>query len=247
MNPLRKTIVTAFSLITFFLTGNAQNQLPTHQYFNKHNTYGFILHSDGWGVNFRKGYYGGGVRKIHGEFDLVSLKHPKEMKYFNPAYPDAKGYVFGKMNGLSVFRAGFGMQDVLYTKARRANGVEINYHFTGGFSCGLMKPVYLYIIYYTSSEAIIVEEKYDPTVHYPDNIFGRAPTTKGLSEIKFKPGIYLKSGMGFDYAAFSDEIRCLETGFVLDYYFSEVPVMAMINNKSLYITFYLNFQIGSRK
>lgn len=210
---------------------------------------GLVLHSNGWGFIFRKGTHATAKKKRMWEVEVVSMKHPKEFKSVNPYFENAKGYIYGKQNSLLVLRGGYGHQRVLYHKEDRKNGgVEVRYHYYGGASLGLTKPVYLEILVPTSVpfEFTLVTEKYNPDEHYIDNIYGKAPFAKGLGEIKIYPGIYLKSGVSFEYASRQDNVRTIEAGVVVDGYYKKIPIMALTDNKQVFLSFYVNIQFGAK-
>lgn len=210
---------------------------------------GLILHSNGWGLNFRRGTHVTAKRKRIWEVEVVSMKHPKEFKSVNPYFENSKGYVYGKQNSFLVMRGGYGHQNVIYHKEnRKGGGVEVRYHYYGGASLGFTKPVYLEILTPTNIpfEFTLTTEKYNPDEHYIDNIYGKAPFAKGLDEIKVIPGIYLKSGVSFDYASRQDNIRSLEAGVVVDGYYKKVPIMALTENKQFFLSFYVSLHFGAR-
>ncbi len=210
---------------------------------------GLVLHSNGWGLIFRRGTHVTAKKKRVWEIEAVSMKHPKEFKSVNPYFENAKGYIYGKQNSLMVLRGGYGHQRVLYHKEDRRNGgVEVRYHYYGGVSLGFTKPVYLEILVPTNVpfEFTLTTEKYNPDEHYIDNIYGKAPFAKGLSEVKINPGIYLKSGFSFEYASRQDNIRTIEAGVVVDGYYKKIPIMALTENKQLFLSFYVNIQFGAK-
>ncbi|MDQ3049999.1 MAG: hypothetical protein M3Q95_03835 [Bacteroidota bacterium] len=210
-------------------------------------TFGLNLHTSGWGVNVRRSKNITGYKKRVFEAELVNMKHPKEIRSVNPYFDNAKSFFYGKMNTMTVLRAAVGKQNVLFSKAEKG-GVEVRLHYTGGLSLGILKPVYLNILYPTGidREYEVVVEKYDPQSHYVDNIYGRAPFTQGLGEIKPYPGAYGKLGLTFEYGTHSEDIKSIETGITIDAYAKEVPIMALTENKQFFINFYINLLYGRK-
>ena len=99
----------------------------------------------------------------------------------------------------------------------------------------------------------IVTEKYDPQKHTTGNIYGKAPYTKGLFEMRLLPGIYGKFGLNFEYGALDDKIRAIETGVIIDLYYKKAPIMAKIDNvdgydpnKQFFFSFYINILYGNK-
>lgn len=208
---------------------------------------GLIINSHGFGINYRRCKHVTAARKGVWEFDLTTYRHPKEVKVTNPFYDNAKGYYYGKLNSFFIFRTGVGIQNTIYTKPEK-NGVEIRYVAFAGASLGFAKPVYLEILYDNQMPGtkLVVTEKYDPDQHYPDNIYGRAPFVRGLSEIGIRPGGYAKLGLNFEYGPLNTEVRSLEVGFVTDVYLLPVKIMASEREQVVLMSLYLQFSMGRK-
>ncbi len=213
-------------------------------------TFAIDFHSNGWGIAFRRGINLTGYKKWIFEGDFVGMKHPKETKTVNPYFDNAKSYIYGKLNTFHILRLGTGIQKTIYSKADR-HGVEIRMIFSGGLSLGITKPVYLNILKPTGNfgEFDVVTEKYNPQEHFLDNIYGRAPFTEGLGEIKFHPGLYTKLGFNFEYAPIFEDVKALEIGTILEGYSKEIPIMALLadnKNKQIFLSFYINIMFGRK-
>jgi hypothetical protein len=208
---------------------------------------GAIVHSNGFGFNYRRGWHVTGYKKRILEIEGVNIKHGKEIKTQNPLFENSKGYVYGKLNVLNVLRVGYGYQKVLFGKEQR-RGVEIRLLTMLGGSLGLAKPVYLEILQPTSDPQIynISTERYDPNVHFIDNIYGRAPYFRGFDESKLYPGGYAKLGLSFEYADLDDDIKCIETGISADVFPKVIPIMANSSNSQVFVNLYINFIWGKK-
>jgi len=213
-------------------------------------SFGFSLHSSGWGLDFRRGKNLTVSKKRMYEIELVGMHHAKEIKSVNPYYENSKSYVFGKLNSLTVLRGAVGFQRVIAGKGERG-GVEIRVNYTGGLSLGFAKPIYLNIIPMEITDPdqfVLSVEKYDPENpnHTQEYIYGRASFTEGLDEIKVYPGAYAKLGLSFEYGAQDDDVRILEVGMTADAYYKTVPIMALTHNNQLYFNFYINLLYGRK-
>jgi len=248
-------IFTLFSLLAFAQQDKMEAPADTanledREILLKHEfTGGLLLHSNGWGINLRSGKHKTAKLKRMLELDIVSMKHPKEFKSVNPYFENSKGFVYGKMNTLTIGRIGYGGQWVLVQRQdRRGGGVEIRAHVYGGISLGFTKPVYLDILVPTNVpfEFSLSTEKYDPDKHYIDNIFGKAPFTKGLDELKVYPGLYFKAGMSFEYASRQDNIKAIEAGIVVDAYYKKIPIMAFADNYPYFVSLYIGINFGTK-
>jgi hypothetical protein len=210
---------------------------------------GIIIHGDGWGLNFFHGWHTTArTRRMLG-LEVVGMKHPKEIKSFNPFYDDSRGYFYGKLNSFLVVRPTYGRKHQLADKIR-STGVEVNYVWGVGPSLGLAKPIYLQIgkpdnIPY---EAIVVE-RYDPVQHDVHNIFGRASWFRGLGEMRLYPGLFGRFGFNFEYSGRTSGIKALEAGVTMDAYATPVPIMAEVDgleNKQFFLGFYVSLQFGKK-
>lgn len=210
-------------------------------------TGGLIVNSHGFGVNYRRAKHVTAARKGVWEFELVNYRHPKEVKVTNPFYDNAKGYYYGKLNSFFIFRTGVGIQNTIYTKPDK-NGVEIRYVAFAGASLGIAKPVYLEILYdnQVPGTKLVVTERYDPDKHFPDNIYGRAPFVRGLTELGIRPGGYAKVGLNFEYGPLVTEVRSIEVGFVTDVYALPVKIMATDREQIVLMSLYLQFNMGRK-
>lgn len=209
---------------------------------------GVLIHTNGWGVTFRKGKALTGFKKRMWEVDLVTMKHPKEIKAPNPFFPDSRSYVYGKLNDLVVLRGGIGIQREITGKPSWG-GVEFRYYYGIGASIGLAKPVYLKILHYTAGYPYpqTVVEKYDPVEHSIETIHGKAPIGKGLNELKPYPGAHVKGALNFEFGAFDENVRAVEVGAILDAYAKPIPIMAFNKNIQYFLTLYASVNFGVRK
>jgi hypothetical protein len=215
--------------------------------FRKEMNGSLILHSQGWGLEFRYGHNRTVTKKLMYEANLLELKDPKEIRTINPFFTNTKSYIYGKMNALYILRLGLGQQHMLNRKPY-FGGVELRAFYTGGLSVGFAKPVYLEIVKIDMSvyQPIIVVERYDPDNHFNDNIYGRAPFTKGFDKLKPYPGAYLKAGLSIDFGTLNQKPKTVEVGAVLDLYAKPIPIMAFNTPDQFFLTIYLSFGIGKR-
>lgn len=208
-----------------------------------------FVHTNGFGLNFRRGRHITGFKRGIFELEIANYKHPKEVRTVNERFDHSKGYFYGKLNVLHMIRPGFGTFFQLFGKQQR-RGVEVSLITFLGATLGMAKPVYLQILKPDPTgqphEYIVATEKYDPDIHRKEDIYGRAPYFKGFGEIKANIGGYAKAGLNFEHGNLDDDIRSLETGVILDLYPKEIPIMANEHNSAMFVTFYLSFTWGRR-
>lgn len=214
---------------------------------------GPIAHGDGWGGQIWFGKYRTASDRRMLGFEIVGMKHPKEIKSYNPYYEDSRGYFYGKLNSVLVLRPGYGHKYRITEKIRKS-GVEFNFLWSVGPSLALLKPVYLQIGYRVDDKDgppydSIVEERYDPDKHTASNIYGRASWFRGFNEMGIEPGVFGRLALNFEYAGDNTGIRAIEVGSTVDAYGHELPIMAELDgvvNKQFFLEFYLSLLFGSK-
>ncbi len=250
--PYLRLLSVLLFLLPLFASGQkAEDEAEKKTVYKKQFVGGAFLHSNGWGFELVKGKNLTVDKKRLLSFGFANMKHPKEFKSYNPYYEDAKGYYFGKRNAFYLLRPSIGIKNVLFEKVR-PGGVQISYELLGGPSIGLLKPIYLEIGYPDIPYDSIAEERYDPTRHAVDNIYGRASWAKGLGELKLHPGLYGKFGMNFEFAGDETGIQAIETGLMVDAFWKKVPIMAVdqfeedISNKNVFLNLYVCLKYGKK-
>ena len=209
---------------------------------------GVLVHGDGWGFNFGMGKYRTAKKRRMLDLEFVTMKHPKEVKSFNPYYEDARGYFFGKTRSMFILRPTYGRKNQLTDKLRKA-GVEVNYVWSVGPSLAFTKPVYLEIGKPSIPYEFIVVEPYDPEVHFVDDIFGRASWFRGFDQLQFHPGLFARFALNFEYADQRSSIKAIEAGVSIDAYAKEVEIMADledVKNKQFFFEFYIALKYGKK-
>ncbi len=206
-----------------------------------------VIHSHGWGLEYRIGKSLTVDKTLMFEADLLEMKDAKEIKSINPFFTNTRSYIYGKLNAMYVLRTGLGQQHTLNRKPY-FGGVELRLFYFGGLSVAFSKPVYLEIIKLDpgSYRYITVTERYNPDNHFPDNIYGRAPFTKGFDKLKPYPGAYIKAGLGIDFGTINQKPKTVEVGAALDIYAKPVPIMAFKDANQFFLTLYVSFGIGKR-
>jgi len=221
--------------------------LPENALLEKQWSLGALIHSNGWGLKFRRGHNVTALRQFMWEVEYSTYKSAKEIRTINPYFVDSRSYIYGKMNYVSFLRGGVGQQFILNRKPYWG-GVQVSWVMYGGLSIGITKPMYLYIIYFNSgyTDYEVREEKYDPEVHFADNIYGRGPFLSGILDLGLYPGAYLKTGFDFEFGSQNRRINALEVGGTLDFSPIPIPIMAYNPKQQFFLTLYLSFMMGKR-
>lgn len=251
------TRISVFILISIFVLGiswgNAQT-LPQQQaikdvIYTKSNYFGGSIMSDGYTLftyrylDIPSTYVDQGF-----EAEIGFIRHPKEVLSESPVPKYAAStttFVFGKINTMINLRVGYGQVREITDKTDYGS-VRLSYVYFGGFSLGILKPVFIEVDETPTERTIsLVTTRFDPDEHSIGNIFGGASFFKGFDQLSFRPGIYGKFGVNVDFASSVQTAHMIELGVRGDYYFSEVPIFDQITeNITLFFGFYLSYYYG---
>ncbi|MDP4280532.1 MAG: hypothetical protein Q8867_00140 [Bacteroidota bacterium] len=224
----------------------SQDTLPENVLLEKQWYLGATIHSNGWGVKFRDGWNLTALHQFMWEIEFVTYKSSKEIRSVNPNYSDSKSYIYGKLNYLGFLKGGVGSQNILNRKPYWG-GVQLSAFYFGGLSLGITKPVYLYIVHFASdSTTEITEERYDPSSHYPEIIYGRGSFLSGITKLNFYPAVYAKTGLDFEFGTHSRSLESLEAGADFTYSPIGIPIMANNPKQNFFLTLYISLNIGKR-
>jgi hypothetical protein len=242
---MKKLLIMAVIVLFVAPSLNAQGELNEQQkvFFRNERSFGVMLNSDGIGFSYRAANRIDYRNKRIVEFEAGSLKHPKEHKISNP-YTTGSSFVFGKLNSAFYLRGGIGRQHELYKKAD-LGGIAIRYFYTVGPVFALYKPVYYLVVYPVSVNRYVTkEEKFSPSIALPQDIWGRAPFVRGLSETKVMPGLFVKGGFNFEYSKEDKVIHAIEFGAQIDAFPKVIPIMFTSDNKSIFFSLFVSYRFG---
>lgn len=208
-------------------------------------SFGFFAHSRGFGMNYMRAKHITGTRKKLFEVEALNLKHPKEIKV-TTSTDNSKRFNYGKLNNILLFRGGIGYQTTLFKRADRKS-VEIRSSYYLGGNITFAKPYYV-LVYKKNSFGNTYQEsvKYNPETQTVDSISGKGPLLDGLSELKLYPGLYAKANLSFEYAPFSNKVKAIETGVIVDFYPKALPIMARNPAENWIVTLYVGFVFGKK-
>ena len=217
---------------------------------------GFKLNSNGYGLFVQRGFLRGSdefgsenqnrffqVRFL--ELELTELKNSKEIKA-NPALPGMNSqvgsYILGKINTIYQVKLGFGNRMLIAGKPDPGT-ISIHWVYLGGFSMAVEKPYYLDL-------NNLGEVKYADSIANdfvsPGRIMGKAPFSKGFSELNWVPGLYVKSGLHFDFAAKKTAVSALEVGAVVTGYTQKLDQMVNQKPQQIFFNLYASIQFGKK-
>ncbi len=205
-----------------------------------------------YGINFnsRDGIFGGlsfrylKLRKSKRyhlySFDLVDIKHPKELRTSNPL--TGEFYIPGKANFLYALRALYGRENVFFRKSQE-QGVQIHGSLAAGPVLALVAP---YIVDYLHPNNLISRAPYHPEQHPNfDNIIGTAPLGEALAEGRFAYGASVRASLTFEYSSIKNNVIGVEAGALIDVLNEKVVIMPLSHNNQVFPTLYLSFNTNN--
>jgi hypothetical protein len=243
---MKKLLVVAVFLICGGAWLSAQGDIDEQQkvFFRNEKSYGLLLNSDGIGLSYRQAKRIDYRNKRLLEFEIGTLKHPKEYKVYNMYAQGSGTFVYGKLNTVIFIRGGIGHQHEIYKKVD-LGGVAIRYFYSAGPVLAIYKPIYYRVLYLIQgNEYGLKEEKFDINVLQPTDIYSRASFTKGLNETKVLPGVYAQGGFNFEYSKEDKVIHAIEVGAQINAFPKKIPIMATSDNKAIFFSLFVSYRFG---
>jgi hypothetical protein len=216
--------------------------------YKNEQSFGLVIHTRGWGVNYRYGKYTTGFSRRIYELEFVGIKHSKHIKSFKNPFDNSNGFVYGQLNSIMVLRAGIGSHKTFVSK-QSVRGIAISSVFNVGISLVYAKPSYIEVVGDLDIDnSLLVEiEKYDPNKHDYGSILGGTSLFHGFFTGTFYPGIYIKTALNFETSRKASKIKALEVGAILDLYYKKIPMMANDFNKMYFFNLYVSLNFGTKK
>ena len=240
------TFITAFPLLPLLGQGEIDDQV--HALFRDESAFGVFLHSNGFGLNYRYGFYRDVRNQLLLDIDFAYVKHPKEVKTQVAYDYSTRRYVYGKENLFWELKAAVGWQKELYRKYDR-NGISVRWYYGGGISLGFIKPIYYEVFNWpVEGEEITWEFKKFDTHFDQAQIGGRGPFFMGFDELSLAAGLTGKSGLSFEYSRRDAVLHALEAGVGLTVYPKEIPIMGTdVQNNFLFFNLSIGYRFGRIK
>jgi hypothetical protein len=226
------------------LLGQGEIDDQTHVLFRDESTFGVFLNSNGFGINYRHGFYRDYRNQLLVDVDLDYVKHPKEVKTQVAIDYSTRRYVFGKENLFWELKGAVGWQKELYRKYDK-NGISVRLFYGGGLSLGFLKPIYYEVISYANIGETPAREykKFDAAIHQTQ-IGGRGPFFMGFDELSLVAGLTGKAGLSFEYSQRDAVLHALEAGVGLTVYPKKIPIMAADINNFLFLNLSVGYRFG---
>ncbi len=209
---------------------------------------GIVAYTNGWGADFAFGKHVDGFRRRMIHLEITSLKHPKQIRSYNPFYEDARSYFYGKLNSVFTIKSTWGYKKVLFDRLR-SGGVQISRRWAMGPTLAFEKPIYLQIGKPELPYDYLEEERYNPEIHGVEDIYGRAPFYLGIDAMKLVPGIHAKYMVHFEWSKFGVDkpnTQAIEFGVSGSAYARPIKMMATEKNSQLFINLILSLKMGRK-
>ncbi|SDB81677.1 hypothetical protein [Williamwhitmania taraxaci] len=226
----------------------AQGQVDTSSskiFYRNEMTGGIMLNSNGFGFGYRFAKRQNYLNKRIFEADFSWVKHPKEERINNPAYPSNRSFVFGKQNNFYTLRLGAGLQRELFSKAD-VGSIAIRVIGSTGFSLGILKPCYYEVLTTTAipNEYETHTQKFTENIHSAFDIYQRSSFFKGINEVEPVPGAYIKAALSFEYSHQEEILHVIEGGMLIEGFYKKIPIMALTENNQFFISVFISYRFG---
>ncbi len=214
--------------------------------YRKHYAFGVKLISDGYGITFEKGYSKSPKSATLFQLEISERKHQKEEKQSTSnGVTQSSPYIYGKINFFYPVKLGVQKQFLLGNKSNK-NGVSITANIGGGLALGLLRA-YELEVEKNGQRTFVRYESEDSLLFRSGTVYGGPGLTKGWNHIKFTPGLYIKSGLRFDYGRYNDLVSAIEVGLAAEFYSKKIPQMFDNKQKQLFFSAYFTVLFGKRK
>lgn len=241
-----KSYILALCLLIFF-SGESFGQLSPTGGDLRGFAMGFHSGSRGSGADFRY-IYGTPTKDWGFGLRAFGIKDTRETKIESQFQDRGSRYVYGKLNRLMVISPYIGIHKNLVPR-RQGGYVSLKGSLQVGPALGLLRPYYLDIFVPSPVYQQLgtpVPQPYNPGDHaYVDIVGVSSIFNSGFGKVNLRPGLSMRAATLIDFAQKDTYINGIELGANLDYFFSEVPIMAEVENHRLYMAITVGFVFGN--
>lgn len=217
--------------------------------YRKQSIIGLQFRNNGYGLFYELGRMKTTRKTNIYRLDLTEIKHPKEEKQSSGGVAGIfnNPYIYGKINSFYQLTLGFGQQYILGQKGNK-NGVAVSAVYSGGLALGLLRPYYLEVKNPNGGDNLIIKySQKDSALFLSQDIVGGGGFGKGWSELKIKPGGFLKAALRFDYGRFNELVSGIEIGVSGEFYSSKIPIVIKQKENQFFFQGYIAILFGRRK
>jgi hypothetical protein len=218
--------------------------------FRKHSIFSFKFNTDGYGFMYERGKIKSAFKTSLFQIEFNEKKHRKEDKQSRSDGTVIFGspFVYGKQNNFYQLKLGVGQQRMIGGKGNK-NGVAVYGIYSGGLSIGLLKPYYVDVQDPPNSGEVrqLRYSQADSALFMSQEILGASGFAKGWGQMKFAPGLHVKTGLRFDWGRFNNAISAVEVGVNAEFYAKKVEQMVGVEPNQFFVNGYLAVLFGNRK
>jgi len=215
--------------------------------YRKQSIFGVQFRTNGYGMFYELGRMKTNRKTTIYRLDFTEIKHQKEDKLPSGGNFFGNPFIYGKINNFYQATLGFGQQYILGQKGNK-NGVAVSAVYNGGLALGLLRPYYLEVEDPLGGpNKTIKYSTADRALFLGNTIAGGGGLGKGWSEIKMKPGAFVKTALRFDYGRFNEVVSGIEVGISAEFYGSKIPIMVDQKDKQFFFQGYISMLFGRRK
>ncbi len=234
------TFIITLAYLFLFLNDLQSQPLREQRYFLDFMSIGARINTNGWGINYRRGYYVNRYYRYFYEAEFTSMKDPRSIKFSNPYFITPENIYFGKINSCFDIRFGYGRQHIIVEKQDQGS-LEIRLITVVGGTIGFMKPVYYHVIDQTGSYTYYTKFTQDLLLQ---QILEMAPFYRGLEEMKFNPGGFAKIGISFEHSKNRNGLSALELGTSLTAYLLPMKMIYGERGNNILWNLYIDYRFG---
>ncbi|HEY0434471.1 MAG TPA: hypothetical protein VGC95_11390 [Chitinophagaceae bacterium] len=214
--------------------------------YNKQSVFGIQLRTNGYGLLYEKGRARTRRKTAIYGIELTEIKDPKEEKTPTGFFSIGNPYIFGKIHNFYQLKLGYGQQYLFGQKGNK-NGVAVTANYQGGFSAGLLRPYFLQVNDGSGSREIKYSISDSSQFLDPSIIQGSAGLGKGWSEITFKPGVFARGSLRFDWGHYNEMVSGIEIGLSVEAYASKIPIVLFAKQRQIFFQGHIALVFGRRK
>ncbi len=215
--------------------------------YRKQSIFGAQFRTNGYGIFYEMGRMKTNRKTTIYRLDITEIKSQKEDKLPSGGIFFGNPFIYGKINNFYQATLGLGQQYILGQKGNK-NGVAVSAVYSGGLSIGLLRPYYLEVQDpLGGANKTIKYTKADSALFLGTTIVGAGGLGKGWSEMKMKPGAFVKTALRFDYGRFNEVVSGIEVGLSAEFYGDKIPIMVDQKDKRFFFQGYISMLFGRRK
>lgn len=213
------------------------------------------LHTNGWSGQLHYHFNRQSDKESYVKLQVAELRHEKEARQQrkDTAYRSIAGYkpyIYGKQYKVYTAQLGYGREWTVVPSVLQGN-ISLKATIEAGVSMALLKPVYLYLLRYdatqqpyASSEAYMVGN--EELFLNRNRILGADRWSKGLSELRCIPGIYISPSIVFSPDRPSGFVQQFQIGAQLAFYTRSIPVLLQQRDTPWQASCFVGISFGKR-